>query len=216
MELVGVIGSTAVNLFTSTSDTPTFAPDIANAVANEFRFVESPKTVAAFDATAGITFLLGCHDGAAIDKLIFYNDGIIVEARTPTDKIDGFIAALDALVKERFGVTITPTKPVSVAYTSKLEVKSTGSILSAFSALDDTVKTFTSLLGAYGVDNPDCGLSGFTIQGDPLKAGTAVKPGRFVFERRAGRPLDQGIFYSEAPLSTADHMKLLEGLERSF
>jgi hypothetical protein len=48
---------------------------------------------------------------------------------------------------------------------------------------------------------------------DPVEHKTRRKPNRFTLERRIGLPFSQNVYYSQAPLKSDDHLKLLSDLE---
>ncbi len=68
-------------------------------------------------------------------------------------------------------------------------------------------------MAKYGTEVPEYDSFGFTLHSD-MSTATVLKPAVFRFERRANDPFELGLFYSTAPLMTADHLAVLEKIEK--
>ena len=68
------------------------------------------------------------------------------------------------------------------------------------------------LVASYGQQVPSFEATTLAFQCDLSKVEN-INPEMFTFERRAEKPFDSGLFYSAAPLKTADHLELLNELE---
>ena len=56
-------------------------------------------------------------------------------------------------------------------------------------------------------------VTGFIMSADPIAQGSRRKEPRFLLDRRIGVSFDENTFYSQAPLSTDDHLAFLERVE---
>jgi hypothetical protein len=70
----------------------------------------------------------------------------------------------------------------------------------------------TSLLGSYNVPVRDYDVSHLALHLDTLGS-VGLQPGGFDIMRRAGVPWTENLWFSQAPLKTLDHVRLLEELD---
>jgi hypothetical protein len=96
-----------------------------------------------------------------------------------------------------------------------MEVKSSIPFGARFERLNGFALKLTTMVQQYGVTIDPYQVTTILLQTDPGLA-QPIKPARFIFERRANVPYSGDLFYSEAPVSTEQHMELLEELERSL
>jgi hypothetical protein len=149
-------------------------------------------------------FTLSDGQQIEIQKLTLYNDGLVVDTRHSTEAGDSFLADLIAFSVGGFRLSSDPVTKAGKRYLSDVEV-GTNSILDV---LNDRGKQFMRLvIDATKLDFHEFGMR---IGTDPAAHGTAVM---FAFERKAGVPFGQNRYWSQAPLSTKDHLGLLDKLE---
>jgi hypothetical protein len=189
-----------------------FPPDVAKAIYDRFRFVEGPKVVADFATGEGLKFQYGFDGGLVINSMTVFNDGIYCQSIANTDQIDDTIRNVISLLRSEFGILID-NENLSWFHNSQVEV----ALKSGFADLMSRVAPFAATLEAkirsHGIHVGDYGASGLIFAGEGQGI---VKPGRFVLERRLQTPMSENVFFSEAPVSTQDHLALLSEIEASF
>jgi hypothetical protein len=192
-----------------------YGVNLIRALEMRYGFWESPKTVADYDLNKGVTFLHGLFDREfVIDKFQVYTNGILAEAKVPTDKIDEFLDDVTEWAQTDVGLRISEGESKKL-YNSHLEVFAEFPLTRAlrqFSKLGDHI---TNLTRAYGVNTSRFHVSSISLNADNEGLPTP-KPAAFVFDRRAGKPYESGLFFSSAPLRTSEHQIILDELESIF
>jgi hypothetical protein len=181
---------------------------LAKACQERYGFLQGPQTLADYDLTKGIVFLHGYFNDFVIDKLQVYPNGVLADAKVPTDKCDSFLSDLVNWVTERGGVQFEKqSEPGSQLYSSQLEIQSDIDLERLFPQLSALGREIADTMRSYGLPTPDYRPSGLSL-------GNAWNDtGGFRFEGREGNNVPYGIFYAQARLKTADHLRLLERLE---
>ena len=138
---------------------------------------------------------------------------MFVAAGADTTALDSILDIAESVFANEHGVTFTPTPPVPRAYTSTVEVHAP-SVSQTDREVMRLVTKLTELVRGYGIEVNDYGLTALLVGSDQsLHPNNTVKPGRFLFERRVGRPYSDDVYFSEAPVKTAEHLELLRDLE---
>jgi hypothetical protein len=210
MDVVEIIQSQSVR-FAQIQAPEAFFPAIAKEIQNRYEFVDAPRT--AEDHTLGsngVRFAMGHMGSTMIHSFRVYRDGIIAEGVTSTDNLDAFIEDVIAHIGAKFRLEITPGI-VPTAYTTKLEVAPKGTLADCFDKLGGVISALNSATQSLGFKGTEYQVSGFELATEKVE-GRPSAP-RFLFERRAGLPLAANIFFSEAPLSSKAHIKLLQKLD---
>jgi hypothetical protein len=218
MDLVNVIQSQAIRFMQQPMPLghAVFFPDIVKAVRARYGFVEGPNTVLdhTIERPEGVTFLMGHSEEVAVDRLSIYREGALVEGRESTERMDAFFDDVVDFIRVEFGIALADSAPVSRLYLSKIEVRGQVGLVGAFERLNVLALALAAQVRSYGVDLQPYSVGGFSLFSEAV-SGT-VPPSRFVFERRVGHPHDANMFVSEAPVSTRQHMELLNTLEKSL
>lgn len=213
MELLNPLQTQVIRFLRPEPSDGPFFPDIARAIRRRYSFVAGPETVADFDVSLdGVAFGHGHLQGSVIDSFKVYQEGIVAEARLSSEVIDGFLDDLQEFVSSEFGVKLGPGAGPKRLYVSRIEVRSDAPLTAALARLDPFFDALTVAVRSYGLNAQGYGLGGLTAVSD-LSGEGQVKPGRFTFERRTGHLLSENVFFSEAPVSTAEHLSLLKTLE---
>ena len=144
-----------------------------------------------------------------------YNNGILVQGNTRTTLLDDFIDDLLAWTEETYSIVYKPLFPVSKLFISVLEVRASDKFAARFDALLPIRDMLSEMTSRYGFTFAPYTVAGVTLEFDP-SASKPIQAGRFIFERRAGRPYEANIFYSNASVSTDEHLELLKALEGSL
>lgn len=137
---------------------------------------------------------------------------VAASTRTSTDDADVFLKELSEWVREEYGVDVSTIYPVT--YTSTLEVIFDKPLRRSFKQVEVLGREIGKIVRSYGFDNcPDFEFSGFSLGYDSTSPSTVMWV-PFSIERRLGVPYEDNAYFSQAPLRTKDHERLLEKLER--
>jgi hypothetical protein len=134
-----------------------------------------------------------------------------VFTKSNTDDSEWVVNDLVAWMAERYGLdrtVISPDYP-----NSQLEVVLEGSIDGITDKLAGLGKEIADLLRRYGHTTPDFQLSGFSMHVDSSLAELVPVPTSFSIEHRIGASYQENRYFSQAPLHTRDHEKILRRLE---
>lgn len=198
-----------------------YLPEIASKLKAKYEFVTAPKErefeeLVSSDATKGAEFRHGrlITEGRAIvvQQLMVFNDGVIVDTTTSTDASDLFLMDLLKWARE----LLPHAEPLGPRlYLSNLEIHMRFPLenyLPTFGPIGDKIG---ALLNGYGIEAPRYEVSEVTLSFDQIGR-LGPQPGTFNLERRANVPYDKDIWFTQAPLKTADHIKLLSDLEKQL
>ena len=130
--------------------------------------------------------------------------------------MDSMLDKIESMLQSEFSTTITPAVPVARIYLSQVEVTVSDTAREGLDELQAVRNRLTEAVRSYGIDARGYQVGGFTLTSDLLQSATDAKPPRFLFERRANRPFEQNVFFSEAPLQTTQHLALLDELETTL
>jgi len=197
-----------------------YLPEIASKLKTKYEFVTAPKEreleeLVSSDATKGAEFrhgrLIAGGRAVIVQELTVFNDGVIVDTTTSTDDSDLFLTGLLEWAREVLDVkTVGPR-----IYVSSLEIRMDVTLekyVPTFGPIGDKIG---ALLNGYGIEAPRYEVSEVTLSFDQFGR-LAPQPGTFNLERRANVPYDKDIWFTQAPLKTADHIELLSDLEKQL
>jgi len=144
-----------------------------------------------------------------ISKLTVYNDGIVID--TPSSTMDGDRFAQDLLesAARQFSLAYDEETIRKRIYSSELILRSEISLelinprLAAFGTRVSEVLAKDSMVQFQ--------IAGLQFWSEPNDAG---KHKLFTLERQVGKAFAEGRYYSQAPMQTNEHFRLLEELEK--
>ena len=210
MELIGHDLSRIVYLTTmNRREGGVFLPDIAQKAIQKYSFVKYPNLDEL--QKENLAFNVGKFRDFQIDELNVYPDGVIVASKCSTEILSEFLGDLFGWIKSDFGYReITILKP-EMHFESGLVVKTDKDITSLLSP----PKRVTNLIEQTLAKNTEeeYQATGISFETDSEGLKKRRRPGRFRLERRVGVPFGTNTYYSIAPLTSADHLVLLDGLE---
>lgn len=160
-----------------------------------------------------VEFRQGQFGEVGIESFSLYNDGVVVTSKSPTDVLDAFLEDVCSWMESTLGLRRIETHAVNKAYESGVMVRSEARLLQVLDALAPIQETIAkSVKAAMGLETR------FEPYGISLAVDTTLfsgmRPNPFRLERRAGLAFDTNYYVSQAPMRTADHIKLLEKLEK--
>lgn len=160
-----------------------------------------------------VEFRQGQFKDVGIESLSIYNDGIVVTSKSPTDVLDAFLEDLSGWMESTLGLNRVGTHAINKAYESGVMVRSEAKLLHVLDALapiqEMIAKSVKTAMGIEAKFEP----FGIALAVDQSLI-PGMKPNAFRLERRAGLAFDTNYYVSQAPMRTADHLKILERLEK--
>lgn len=179
---------------------------------NRYGFVQIPRTVDEVNLQTGITFARGFFKGKVIEKFQIYENGILCQAEENTDFCDEVLEDILSWMPKFFSEG-QELKIASRAYINQMVVKSNSNALKILQGLNAIGEQISTLREAYDQSVSPYKAIGFRMNSDPDDQKLARAPD-FIFERRAGLPFADETYFTSAPVTTADHWKLLTSLEK--
>jgi hypothetical protein len=181
------------------------------AFVERYTFLKYPQKYEDFDETSGVRFEGGTWNGIAVDRMVFYNTGIMVDTRSSTDDSQKVLEDALTWASSTFGLTYKPEMLQRRAYLSELDVK-----------CDVPFEGLNPHLGELSrkLSDKASSLSGQTLAYQPSaivlnfdSTFTKAVAGPFRFERLVDIPSGDNKYYTSAPLPTDAHLEFLEEFE---
>ena len=179
-----------------------------------YGFLQAPSKLEEYNYATGITFLQGdFREQFSIDRFQVFENGLAAMAsKVDTAALDEFIDDVISWARDDMGVK--QDTPKARSYLSNLEFESDFSLDHCFGLMADVGRAVSSTVAGYGFENVgQYGLSSIAFNYDTTLS-MPPHATSFSFERRAGRRFSENVYFSSAPLSTADHIEILTMMER--
>lgn len=213
MELLRSLTTSAVRFMTAQNTENVFVPDLIRGIQDRYRFWSAPAPSDLNQPGAnGAKFTTGRFEDINLSALIVYNNGVLVEGPAHSSRLDSVLDDLADWVSNTYGVTYTLSEPLGKGFTSSVEVASDVTLGERFRELDGWLQLLTLRVASYGITLANYQPSTLIFLTEQAAA-KPVNPGRFMIEQRTGHPLGSKVYFSEAPVSTDEHMELLNALE---
>jgi hypothetical protein len=216
MRLVNTLFSQAIRFgeFRLLNGKQLYGRKLVQALEDRYGFIQTPRTVAEFDLTKGISFAHGYYDDRIVIQMLqIYNNGILVETESSTTECLSIIKDVTDLAKDEVSFAFDESSERPQIYQSHIEVETLANLQEKIVAFERISDELNRLVVGNNEIYRNYQFSGLSFAIDPTnKSG----PSAFKFERRAGSPLDANLYFSSAPLQTNDHLHLLEVLEKAF
>jgi hypothetical protein len=191
-------------------------PNIVQAIASKYVFTQSPSNPTREDIDKnGLKFLAGQFEfkkkRTNISEFVVFNDGIVASSAS-TEAADAFLEDVYAFLRSEFQFReIVST--VKRVYVSNLVVELGPSLSSALGSYQQIAKLVAEKLNEVdGRQYPvELARIDFALNKDPEFRPPNIP--RLTIEKRAHAPFSQHRYFSTAPMSTRDHLTILEQLE---
>lgn len=213
MQLSAILLARVIALFEVADITPPggfFFPELVKEVVQRFNFQKSPTNFEEWTSKEGTLFASGRSGKVTIDSLKLFRDGIQLETHTGTAESKKIIEEMLEWGKEKFGFSFKEGFTIRWAYVSDLTFLTDVEILSTpplRNLAEQTTRAISEIVGTQLPYVPTMQ----TIGHDSL----VLKHGRasLSIQRRLDVPFSDNKYFSEAPLPTDVHIKLLEQFE---
>jgi hypothetical protein len=215
IEIRAVILARAIQVVKSPSGTVGYLPDVVEQIKARYQFLALPtrEELVPKDPGQGAEFRHGrlIHESRVIviDKFTVFNDGVVVDMASSTDDADLFLNDLQTWAKTEIpkATAIGPRY-----YLSHLELHTELPLEIYAPALQPIGEKITKMLGSYGIKTPRFEVTSIGLYFD-LLGRIQPQPGGFNIDRRLNVPYAENLWFSQAPLKTADHVRLLKEME---
>ncbi|HET6977213.1 MAG TPA: hypothetical protein VFI24_12870 [Pyrinomonadaceae bacterium] len=190
------------------------AHDFMNAFVERYSFVKRPTTADEIldSQNKGLTFELGKFGDVGINKLIFFDWGVVIETSTSTDASEKILQDILDWGAERFGLSNRPTLISQKNYLSELVFSSEMSLPAISPMFEFLGKEITDLVRIYLGNSLPFETVGITLAFDSTESKQLFTP--FTIQRVTDTPFPLKKYYSGAPLRTSDHIRLLNQFEK--
>ncbi len=189
-----------------------FFPQLVGELVKKFEFQKFPQSADQVDEQKGIEFSDGRIGDKTINRFAIFDTLLVVETREGTDESRRILDQMLLWGKEHFGLKYSPDVIKRHAYVSNVTFYSDAPILgdpeSPIGKLGLSVGAEVSKIWNETIKFEPAHL---TASYDPL---TRKNPmAAFSIAYRAEHPFSENKYYSEAPLPTETHIKILEQFE---
>ena len=188
-----------------------FYPTVLAGIVERFRFQKFPQKPEDCDEQKGVEFLDGQWDGVTVSKLVIYWNGLLLDTQSSTLESERILEEALTWAAEKFNLKYTSGMISRKRYLSNLTFYSDQNLLGMNSALSkltsslhDKVKEITGYDLAYESTRLDL---------DFCRHARQMPISTFTIQRRLETPFEENKYFSEAPLPTDLHWKLLEEFE---
>jgi len=188
-----------------------FYPDIVSALVEKCGFHKFPQKLEEFDEVKGIEFESGKWDDVVIETLKIYNTGLQVDTRVSTSESERILQEALKWATKEFGVVYSPQMLSRKAYVSDLIFRTDVPILTSYSPIAKLSERAHASLGEISSDKTPWQPIILTLQSEGFPRKPIHAP--FTIQRRAEAAFSENKYYSEAPLPTDVHIRLLEQFE---
>jgi hypothetical protein len=186
--------------------------DIVPALVAQYGFLKYPTKPEEFDLEKGVEFLSGKCGDRVIDMMTLYSGLITIETLSSTQDSKDCLMELLAWGRDNFGLTYTDGMIKRWAYISHVTFTTDFPLLVEVSSpLRSLGKKLTESVEDLFEEGMVFETSNISVGHDPLKRKSGIAP--FSIQHRANFQFEDNKYFSEAPVQTAIHVKLLEELE---
>jgi len=191
-----------------------FYPDLIKALVARYHFQKFPQKLEDFDETKGVTFGTGRMGGTTIEQLIIYTYGIVLDTRISTQESRRLLEEAFEWGSKELGFAYRPDMVKRWQYGSQVTFRSTAQMTGANSAVGKLAAGVAKGVADTIGENLKYDLSILSVDYDQL---TRKHPlGRFSIQRRDNTPFSENKYFSDAPLPTDIHIRLLEQFEKDL
>jgi hypothetical protein len=188
-----------------------FYPDLTKALVARYNFEKFPQRLEDFDESKGVTFGVGRLGNSVIEQLVIYTYGIVVDTRTSTQESKRLLEEAFIWGSKELGLTYKPSMVKRWQYASQVTFRSTVPMANACPAVQRLADGVSKAVAEAMGESLKYDLAILAVDYDQLARKHPL--GRFSIQRRDNTPFSENKYYSDAPLPTDLHIRLLEQFE---
>ena len=197
--------------------------DEIDALKKQYGFLGMPDSLEDCDISKGVTFEHGKlavnrrgesgQKEILIKKLQVYTSGVLVQTKSSVEDAEAIIDDLGRWAVQTLGYQIPQNQIIKCGRLSEVEVELDPRLNTMFGVLKPFTERLNELLDEETIfDLPEFGVSSFSLHCDTTKTELPT-PSSFIIEKRVGEPYSSNLYFSSAPLTTRNHLILLQELE---
>jgi hypothetical protein len=198
-----------------------FYPELVKGFVERCKFQKYPKALEDFDLEKGVDFVAGKWDGLAIEKITLYNNAILVDTRSSTDDSERVMEEILLWAASQFGLRYQAKQIQRKRFVSDLAVHTEVPILIRHIPYLDLGGPNTPLQNlCQRITHAVSQILGQTVSFEPSRLDLdfdryekQIPVAPFSIQRRAASPFTDNKYFSEAPLPTDLHYRLLQAFE---
>jgi hypothetical protein len=214
MEVAAVLLARAMAYVESSELNPqagVFYPNLVRAIVARYNFQKFPQKPEDFDEAKGVVFAEGRLGDSVIEQLAIYTYGIILDTRTSTQESRRLLEEGLQWASKEMGLVYKPSMIKRWQYASNLIFYSKVPLTGVHSAFQKVADSLTRTAAELTGEKLKYELVSFGVNYDQLNRKHPF--GSFSIQRRENVPFSENKYFSDAPLPTDVHMKLLEQFE---
>lgn len=196
--------------------------DANKTLIERYGFVNVPTKLEEYDENKGVTFRHGkfsvrTAEGTrdiVIDSFQVFNNGLLADTRSDTADADQFLDDVITWGMKTWGAIIHDSQPMEKTFLSNLEISLTKPLATYLPSSGLLGGEISRYLTAYGLKHESYEATGLVLHFDKTTLPNSLLT-NFTLARREGVPFKTGLFFSSAPLKTADHIALIEKLDKT-
>jgi hypothetical protein len=191
-----------------------FFPEIVPEIVKRYHFQKFPTSLEEFDESKGVEFLEGKSGNKVIQKFVIWNSLLVVETRSNTSDSKQILEEMLVWGAEKFGLNYKSGMIKRFAYVSNLTFYSDAPILNISSALSNLAAKTSALITEIWQEPVSYEPLSVAVGHDPLSRKNPIAT--FTIQRRAETKFSENKYFSESPLPTDEHLKLLVEYEKDL
>ena len=189
-----------------------FFPDLTNELVKRYNFQVFPQTPDQFDQQKGVVFRAGRFNDKTIESFTIFDSLLVLETRSNTSDSKEIIEEMLEWGNKTFGLNYEPKMIRHWAYVSDITFHSDFPLLAAANtSLSRLAQKTSEAVSTIWRERVDYEPNSLAINHDPLKRLTGIAA--LTISYRANVPFSENKYFSEAPLPTDQHIKLLKEFE---
>lgn len=196
--------------------------DVNKALIERYGFAKAPVKLEEYDESKGVTYQHGKFSAKTsegvreivIDMFQIFNNGVLADVRFDTSAADQFLDDVIAWSVTTWGAIFQDNEPVEKIYLSNLEISFSKPLTAYVPSSSLLGGEISKYLTQYGLKHEPYEVTGIALHFDKTLMQNSLLT-NFTLARREGSSFKTGLYFSSAPLKTADHISLLENLEKA-
>jgi hypothetical protein len=189
-----------------------YYPDIVAALVERFKFQKYPTKPEDFDETKGVQFADGKFADGTLDRVQLFTHGIVIDTRVSTAVSAALLNDTLLWAKSALGMHYEESMVKRRAFVSQVTFESNLKLVKLNPILEKAGSVISSSLSTSTGQPIHFEPTGIVLSLD--QSVSKLAPGTFTLERRAEIPFADNKYFSSAPLSTDEHLKLLQEFEK--